>query len=471
MKRGAAIALLAAVLLAATFFAGFRAGRRDTAADVVVRVDTVVLERPAPDAVRYERTVVRRLARAGNGDGSGIGSRNDNGDGYENRDGYEYREGTMPALMGERTGDSTLPALLGKGTEAGERINSVTVFPGKEAGEGTLPALTGERTGTGDGTAPALTGERTGTGDNTLPALPGERTGSGDGTGQSRLTAGLANAPGDKAEQDGKGRGRKRRDKAAQVAADRDKNPSDEMHRERTGGYATVGKVGASGTAPGGTLERNGAGRNGIGYNQQGAEKPFSGRASASDNGRKGNGGYATIREVDASGTAPGGTLKRNGAGRNGKGYNQQGAEKPFSGRASASDKGRKGSGGYATIGEEDTSGTAPKIALEVAGKELPQGAATPPGDGDSVLVEVPIARYHFSDSTYRAEITGYDVRMERMEVYPRTVVRTVRSREPSRWGVSVGVGIAVTPSGRVEPALQLQVGWRLFALGRRRER
>ena len=107
-----------------------------------------------------------------------------------------------------------LPALLGKGTEAGERINSVTVFPGKEAGEGTLPALTGERTGTGDGTAPALTGERTGTGDNTLPALPGERTGSGDGTGQSRLTAGLANAPGDKAEQDGKGRGRKRRDKA-----------------------------------------------------------------------------------------------------------------------------------------------------------------------------------------------------------------------------------------------------------------
>ena len=174
---------------------------------------------------------------------------------------------------------------------------------------------------------------------------------------------------------------------------------------------------------------------------------------------------------MGASGTAPGGTLERNGAGRNGKGYNQQGAEKPFSGRASASDKGRKGSGGYATIGEEDTSGTAPKIALEVAGKELPQGAATPPGDGDSVLVEVPIARYHFSDSTYRAEITGYDVRMERMEVYPRTVVRTVRSREPSRWGVSVGVGIAVTPSGRVEPALQLQVGWRLFALGRRRER
>ena len=261
---------------------------------------------------------------------------------------------------------------------------------------------------------PALTGERTG--DSTLPALPGERTGSGDGTGQSRLTAGLANAPGDKAEQDGKGRERKRRNKAVRVAADRDKNPSDEMHRERTGGYATVGKVGASGTAPGGTLERNGAGRNGIGYNQQGAEKPLPGRASASDKGRKGTGADATIREMD-------------------------------------------------------TSGTAPKIALEKVGTELPQGAATLPGDGDSVLVEVPIARYHFSDSTYRAEITGFDVRMERMEVYPRTVVRTVRSREPSRWGVSVGVGIAVTPSGRVEPALQLQVGWRLFALGRRRER
>ncbi len=279
-----------------------------------------------------------------------------------------------------------MPALLEKGTEAGERINSVTVFLGKEAGYGTLPAQTGERTG------------------------------SRDGTGQSRLTAGHANAPGDKAEQDGKGRGRKRQDKAAQVAADRDKNPSDEMHRERTGGYATVGQGDASGTAPGGTLERNGAGRNGIGYNQSGAEKPLPGRASASD-------------------------------------------------------KGRKGTGADAAIGKGSASGTAPKIALEKVGTELPQGAATLPGDGDSVLVEVPIARYHFSDSTYRAEITGFDVRMERMEVYPRTVVRTVRSREPSRWGVSVGVGIAVTPSGRVEPALQLQVGWRLFALGRRRER
>lgn len=95
--------------------------------------------------------------------------------------------------------------------------------------------------------------------------------------------------------------------------------------------------------------------------------------------------------------------------------------------------------------------------------------AAVPAGR-DSVWVDVPLDRYVFADSTYRAELTGFEVRMERMEVYPRTVVRTIR-REPSRWGVSIGVGVGVTPSGRVEPALQLHVGWRLFPLGRRRER
>lgn len=125
----------------------------------------------------------------------------------------------------------------------------------------------------------------------------------------------------------------------------------------------------------------------------------------------------------------------------------------------------------FRAAGLSDRTGPGGCAAAAAGGDSGIRAKAQPLWGGDSVPVEVPIDRYLFTDSTYRVEVTGFDVRMERIEVYPRTVVRTPRSREPARWGVSVGVGVGITPSGRVEPALQLHVGWRLFPLGRRRER
>lgn len=66
----------------------------------------------------------------------------------------------------------------------------------------------------------------------------------------------------------------------------------------------------------------------------------------------------------------------------------------------------------------------------------------------DTVRVAVPISRYTFSDSLYRCEVSGYDVELERMEVYPRTVYRTTTVAKPNRWGVGIQVGYGASKDG-----------------------
>lgn len=72
----------------------------------------------------------------------------------------------------------------------------------------------------------------------------------------------------------------------------------------------------------------------------------------------------------------------------------------------------------------------------------------------DSVLVavNVPISRYTYSDSSYRAEISGYRVSLDRMETYNRevnkTITNTVIKRVPKRWGIGISAGYSFTPQG-----------------------
>lgn len=67
----------------------------------------------------------------------------------------------------------------------------------------------------------------------------------------------------------------------------------------------------------------------------------------------------------------------------------------------------------------------------------------------DTVKVAVPIYHYVKRDSLYYIEAEGYDVRFKRIEVYPRTVYQTrTITKQPSRWGVGVQVGIGATDNG-----------------------
>lgn len=72
----------------------------------------------------------------------------------------------------------------------------------------------------------------------------------------------------------------------------------------------------------------------------------------------------------------------------------------------------------------------------------------------DSVLVEVlvPIEKKIFQDSNYKAEISGYKVSLDRMEVYPRTeqviINRPVTQYKRSKIGLGISAGYSITPKG-----------------------
>lgn len=65
----------------------------------------------------------------------------------------------------------------------------------------------------------------------------------------------------------------------------------------------------------------------------------------------------------------------------------------------------------------------------------------------DTTYIALPFERREYSDSNYRAVVTGYRPELESISVYPKTqiitqtVTRTVQVPERKRWGVGVQAG------------------------------
>lgn len=78
----------------------------------------------------------------------------------------------------------------------------------------------------------------------------------------------------------------------------------------------------------------------------------------------------------------------------------------------------------------------------------------------DTVMVAVPLSLYTFEEEEWRAEVEGYAVTLQEVEVYPRTIVQRVT--EPSRWGVGVQLGTTLTKEG-LSPYLGVGVQYTLF--------
>lgn len=91
-----------------------------------------------------------------------------------------------------------------------------------------------------------------------------------------------------------------------------------------------------------------------------------------------------------------------------------------------------------------------------------------PCNEGDSVIVSVPIETRVFSDdSTYRAVVSGFRASLDTIDIYNRTIERTVTvapTKRPRRWGLSVGVGAVATPSGRIEPGVFAGVSYQFVS-------
>ncbi len=62
----------------------------------------------------------------------------------------------------------------------------------------------------------------------------------------------------------------------------------------------------------------------------------------------------------------------------------------------------------------------------------------------DSVLVYVPISTHIFQDSTYRAEVSGYEVNLKSIEFY-NTNTTTILHPTPKHWFVNIGINSFTT--------------------------
>lgn len=79
----------------------------------------------------------------------------------------------------------------------------------------------------------------------------------------------------------------------------------------------------------------------------------------------------------------------------------------------------------------------------------------------DSVQVVIPITQKVYSDSTYRAVISGYNANLDSMEVYRKTTI-IERKSKPKKWNVSSGIGVGIDTDGKVKPFIGISIGYTL---------
>ena len=82
----------------------------------------------------------------------------------------------------------------------------------------------------------------------------------------------------------------------------------------------------------------------------------------------------------------------------------------------------------------------------------------------DTLFVEIPRERKFYKDDEFYAEVSGYRVSLDYIEVYPRTVTITkkeaVEVKKRTRWGVGVQVGYGIgTHAGQVYTTPYMGVG------------
>lgn len=60
----------------------------------------------------------------------------------------------------------------------------------------------------------------------------------------------------------------------------------------------------------------------------------------------------------------------------------------------------------------------------------------------DSVYVEVPIQQKEYQDSAYQAWVSGFNVSLDSINVFPKTITVTQHIRQPpKRWGLGIQLG------------------------------
>ena len=81
----------------------------------------------------------------------------------------------------------------------------------------------------------------------------------------------------------------------------------------------------------------------------------------------------------------------------------------------------------------------------------------------DSATVMLPITQKMYSDTDYRAWVSGYEPRLDSIKVFPRTVtVLETKYKPSSRFSIGLQGGYGLTPKG-LQPYIGVGVNVRIF--------
>ena len=87
----------------------------------------------------------------------------------------------------------------------------------------------------------------------------------------------------------------------------------------------------------------------------------------------------------------------------------------------------------------------------------------------DTAFVNLPREEVEYRDSSYRAIISGFNPRLEEIELYPQKQIITIQTEtvktvtSKARWGVGAQAGYGITPAG-FQPYLGVGVSFNLLS-------
>jgi hypothetical protein len=83
----------------------------------------------------------------------------------------------------------------------------------------------------------------------------------------------------------------------------------------------------------------------------------------------------------------------------------------------------------------------------------------------DTVTVVVPIESKEYSDSTYKAWVSGYKASLDSIEVYPKTqtIHNTTTTVKRTKWNISAQIGMGYC-GNQIKPYVGVGFGYNLFS-------
>ena len=89
----------------------------------------------------------------------------------------------------------------------------------------------------------------------------------------------------------------------------------------------------------------------------------------------------------------------------------------------------------------------------------------------DTLFVRLPIETKVYSDSTYKAQVSGYKPSLDWVEVYPTTVVITEQVtkqvKQKTHWGIGINAGYGVTLNNKqvvLSPYVGVGISYNIFS-------